>query len=100
MPNRFSSRFAELQREATAILRNGRIARYAARGAKASASVRVSKARKRSADLLPVLEALKGAGASSLRALAAGLNERGIPTARGGGWSAVQVQRVLDSASW
>jgi hypothetical protein len=24
------------------------------------------------------------------------LNERGIPTARGGKWSAVQVQRVLD----
>jgi DNA invertase Pin-like site-specific DNA recombinase len=40
--------------------RNGHIARYAARGAKASASVRVSNARKRSADLPPVLEALKG----------------------------------------
>jgi ABC-type hemin transport system ATPase subunit len=31
----------------------------------------------------------------SLRAIAAGLNERNIPTARGGEWSAVQVARVL-----
>jgi hypothetical protein len=33
----------------------------------------------------------------SLRAyiIAAGLNEAGIPTARGGEWSAVQVQRVM-----
>jgi hypothetical protein len=34
-------------------------------------------------------------GATSLRAIAAGLNEGGIPTPRGNGqWSAVQVQRT------
>jgi len=39
----------------------------------------------------------KLAGATSLRAIAAGLNEQGIPTARGTGkWSAVQVARVLE----
>jgi len=32
--------------------------------------------------------------AESLRAIAAGLDERGIPAARGGGWSAVQVARL------
>jgi hypothetical protein len=33
----------------------------------------------------------------SLRAIAAGLNDAGIPTSRGSGeWSAVQVKRVLD----
>ena len=31
--------------------------------------------------------------------MAAGLNSRGIPTARGGTWSAVQVKRVLERAS-
>jgi hypothetical protein len=31
----------------------------------------------------------------SLRAIAAGLEERGIPAARGGRWSAVQVARLL-----
>jgi hypothetical protein len=40
---------------------------------------------------------LQASGATSLRAIAAGLNERGIPTARGDGeWSAVQVMRVLE----
>jgi hypothetical protein len=33
-----------------------------------------------------------------LRAIAAGLNERGIPAARGGKWSAVQVSRLLEAA--
>jgi hypothetical protein len=31
-----------------------------------------------------------------LRALAAGLDERGIPAARGGKWSSVQVMRLLE----
>jgi hypothetical protein len=45
----------------------------------------------------PTVRALQAAGATSLRAIAAGLNEQGIPTARGAGkWSAVQVARVLD----
>jgi hypothetical protein len=42
-------------------------------------------------------QALQAAGATSLRAIAAGLNEQGIPTAKGNGqWSAVQVARVLE----
>ena len=48
------------------------------------------------ADVAPVIADLQAAGKTSLRAIADGLNERGIPTARGNGeWSAVQVQRVL-----
>jgi DNA invertase Pin-like site-specific DNA recombinase len=39
---------------------------------------------------------LQAAGATSLRAIAAGLNARGIPTARGSGsWSATQVLRTM-----
>jgi hypothetical protein len=34
---------------------------------------------------------------SSLRAIAAGLDERGIPAARGGKWSATQVMRLLEA---
>jgi len=49
----------------------------------------------RAADLAPVIAELQAAGATSLRAIAAGLNERGIPTARGGAWNATQVMRVL-----
>jgi hypothetical protein len=39
---------------------------------------------------------LQAGGASTLRAIAAALNEKGIPTATGEGeWSAVQVSRVI-----
>ncbi len=73
----------------------GMIASQALTGAKASASVRQAKARKRSSDLLPVIQAIKAEGASSLRRIAAVLNERRIPTARGCQWNAVQVRRVM-----
>ena len=49
----------------------------------------------KAADLAPIIETLRAAGKMSLRAIAAGLNEAGIPTARGDEWSAVQVQRVM-----
>jgi DNA invertase Pin-like site-specific DNA recombinase len=65
------------------------------KGNRASARVRSEQAQRRATDLLPVIEALKAEGAVSLRELAAGLNERGIPTARGGEWTAVQVSRVV-----
>jgi hypothetical protein len=43
------------------------------------------------------MKALQAAGATTLRSIADGLNEQGIPTARGlGKWSAVQVARVLE----
>jgi hypothetical protein len=59
-------------------------------------AARIAKANNRASDLLPIIEELKAAGAVSLRQIAAGLNEKGIRTARGGEWSAVQVQRVLE----
>jgi DNA invertase Pin-like site-specific DNA recombinase len=72
-----------------------KIRTQADKGAAASVAVRQEKAGKRAADVLEVIEDIKAAGAVSLRQIAAGLNERGIKTARGGEWSAVQVQRVL-----
>jgi DNA invertase Pin-like site-specific DNA recombinase len=50
----------------------------------------------RVADLQPIIADVQASGASSLRQIAAGLNQRGIPTARGSAWSAAQVKRVLD----
>jgi DNA invertase Pin-like site-specific DNA recombinase len=58
-------------------------------------ATRTAKASKRNEDLLPVIEDIRATGAVSLREIAAGLNERGITTPRGGEWSAVQVQRVI-----
>jgi hypothetical protein len=49
--------------------------------------------------VLPAIRELQAAGVTSLRAIAAELTQRGIPTPRGtGAWQAVQVQRVLDRA--
>ena len=50
----------------------------------------------RAADLAPTIAELRATGATSLRAIATGLNERGIPTARGGVWTATQVMRVME----
>ena len=50
----------------------------------------------KAADLAPIVRDLQAAGKTSLRAIAAGLNEAGIPTARGGNWSSAQVMRILE----
>jgi DNA invertase Pin-like site-specific DNA recombinase len=47
-------------------------------------------------DLAPIIKELQAAGKASLRAIADGLNEQGIPTARGGKWSSPQVMRMLE----
>lgn len=54
-----------------------------------------AKAQRRATDLAPIFNEIRAAGATSLREIATALNARNIPTARGGRWSAVQVQRVL-----
>jgi hypothetical protein len=66
------------------------------RGTRAASEAITKRANTRAADLAPTVAELQAAGATSLRAIAAGLNERGIPTARGTGmWSATQVMPVL-----
>ncbi|HTA99366.1 MAG TPA: recombinase family protein [Bradyrhizobium sp.] len=66
--------------------------------ARAIATAAIQKrATDRAADIAPTIANLQAAGAVSLRALAAGLNEAGITTARGHGvWNATQVRRALD----
>jgi len=66
------------------------------KGAQVSAEVRGARADQRAADLRPILEDLREHGRTSLRALAEGLNERNIPTARGGRWHPNTVRRVLE----
>lgn len=73
------------------------------RGVKFSAKQRMlgtaavqARARARAMDLKPTITELQAAGCESLRAIADGLEERGIPAARGGTWSAIQVARVLE----
>jgi len=47
------------------------------------------------ARVLPVIEAIKKTGATSLRAIAAELTARKVETVRGGAWSAMQVSNIL-----
>jgi DNA invertase Pin-like site-specific DNA recombinase len=54
------------------------------------------RARARASDLTPIVRELQAAGYTSLRAIAAGLNARGIKTAQGNEWQAAQVMRLLN----
>src|SRR5262249_43181155 len=49
----------------------------------------------RAADLAATVGELRANGTTSLRGIAAALNERCIPTPRGSRWSGVQVARLL-----
>ena len=75
----------------------GKVHLVARKGALASAVIRSTKAKRRAADVAPIVHELQAAGAS-LRKVAAALNDRHIPTARGSRWTATQVMRVLDQA--
>jgi len=69
------------------------------RGAKArkvASKVRAARALSRAVDLAPVIKELRDSGVTTLRAIAAELNRRGIPTPRRQGvWQAGQVSQLL-----
>ncbi len=56
------------------------------------------KANDRAADVLPTIDEIRADGVTSMRGIARALNNRGVPTARGGQWQSVSVRRVLDRA--
>ena len=74
-------------------------ARLTAKARAAGRAAQRAKAQSRAMDLAPTIKELQAAGCESLRAIAAGLEERGIPAARGGKWSSVQVMRLLEATS-
>jgi DNA invertase Pin-like site-specific DNA recombinase len=47
------------------------------------------------ANVKPIIAEIRKSGATSLRAVAAALTARGVPTARGGQWNAAQVMNVM-----
>lgn len=67
-------------------------------------SARTKSAKGRAPDMASIITDLRASGATSLRQITASLDEWGIRAVRGGTWSAVQVQRVLEhvrsSHSW
>ncbi len=64
-------------------------------GNRASAKARSAKAVARARDLGPIISAIRSSGITSANGIARELNARGIRTARGVAWQAVQVQKLL-----
>jgi DNA invertase Pin-like site-specific DNA recombinase len=58
-------------------------------------AVKACKADARAADLMPVIQAIRGEGNTSLRQIAAGLTARGIKTPRGREWTATAVKNLV-----
>lgn len=58
-----------------------------------------AKARAFALDVMPVIEAVRAEGFTSLRAIAGELNARGIMTARGGQWGPSGVRDVIAAAT-
>ncbi|MCJ2039518.1 recombinase family protein [Methylobacterium sp. J-059] len=50
-------------------------------------------------NVIPVIEAIRRQGITSLENIAAELNARNVQTARGGTWAAMQVSRILKRAA-
>jgi DNA invertase Pin-like site-specific DNA recombinase len=51
------------------------------------------------ANIKPIVAEIRSSGATSLRKIAAALQARGVPTARNGQWSAMQVSAIMRRAS-
>jgi DNA invertase Pin-like site-specific DNA recombinase len=71
------------------------LAEAQARGAAANAI----QADKHASNVLPIIDQCLKTGVTGLRSIADCLNARGIKTARGGAWSAMQVKRVMHRAA-
>ena len=61
-------------------------------------AVQVSEADRFAAGVLPLIQAIRATGITSLAGLARALNARGIPTARGGRWHVSTVRNVIRRA--
>jgi DNA invertase Pin-like site-specific DNA recombinase len=70
-----------------------------AKGRERSKHVRAQAANARAYLIQGEIEAIQQEGVTSLRGIATALNERGIPTARGGLWQANQIRLVLQKFS-
>src|SRR3984893_16437416 len=61
-------------------------------------AARKDKADRYSANVLPLIREIQRSGIQSLRGIARALAARGVPTARGGAWTPVQVSDILRRA--
>jgi DNA invertase Pin-like site-specific DNA recombinase len=98
--------FAEMERDAISKRTKEALAAAKARGVQlgnprlADARAEVNAARQEAADAfaantLPIIRQIQRSGITSLRGVAKALSDRGVKTARGGAWTAVQVSDIL-----
>lgn len=76
----------------------GNLSRDGASGREKSLKTRRRIAADRATKVMHYINEAKGAGASTYRAIAAYLNDRGITTPRGKTWYAASVQKLMDRA--
>jgi DNA invertase Pin-like site-specific DNA recombinase len=101
--------FAEMERDAISKRTKEALAAARARGVKlgnprwaetleARNTARTEAADRFAANLLLIIQEIQNSGVSSLRGIAKALTARGVKTARGGQWSAVQVTDIMRRA--
>jgi len=101
--------FAEMERDAISKRTKEALAAAKARGVKlgnprlaeaieATNAARIKAADAFAANVRPIIKEIQASGISSLRGFAKALTARGIKTARGGQWTAVQVADILRRA--
>jgi len=64
-----------------------------------AAAAKKERADRYSANVLPVIREIQKSGVKTLRGVARALTARGVPTARGGAWTPVQVRSILQRVS-
>lgn len=67
-----------------------------AKARRASKAAVVANADRHAANVAPIINVMRRAGATTLREIAEALNARGVRTARGGTWHATTVKNVMD----
>jgi hypothetical protein len=73
--------------------------RNAGEAAAIGRAISIASADEFAASMLPVLNAIRAAGADTLEAMSCALNQRGIRSARGGRWYASSVAKLLARAN-
>jgi DNA invertase Pin-like site-specific DNA recombinase len=101
---------AEHEREAISARTRAALAAIKARGqklggpkqalaAKLGATANREAADRFAANTLPIVKQIQSSGVTTLRGIAAALAARGVPTARGGEWTPVQVSNLMRRTS-
>ena len=77
---------------------NPKIRQHAVPGLARAAVASTARADQRADDLVPLVDGIRRAGATTLQSIADALNARGIPTARGGQWYPMTVKNAVRRA--